>query len=59
MYEQVYFAGHIPEWISGTVVRVGPGKFEFGEDKMKHWFDGHAIVHKFTLKQGKVTFESR
>ena len=51
--------GTIPDWISGSVVRVGPGKFEFGEDQVKHWFDGHGIVHRFNLHKGNVTFESR
>ena len=52
-------SGTIPDWISGSVVRVGPGKFEFGEDQVKHWFDGHGIVHRFNLHKGNVTFESR
>lgn len=25
--------GHIPEWLNGSLLRVGPGKFEFGKDK--------------------------
>jgi len=25
--------GHFPEWLSGYLLRVGPGKFEFGKDK--------------------------
>jgi len=25
--------GHIPGWINGNLLRNGPGKFEFGEEK--------------------------
>ena len=25
--------GHFPEWLNGYLLRVGPGKFEFGKDK--------------------------
>lgn len=25
--------GHIPKWIKGNLLRNGPGKFEFGEEK--------------------------
>ncbi|GAB1294183.1 Carotenoid-cleaving dioxygenase, mitochondrial [Apodemus speciosus] len=25
--------GHIPEWLNGSLLRVGPGKFEFGKDR--------------------------
>jgi len=25
--------GHIPKWIHGNLLRNGPGKFEFGEEK--------------------------
>lgn len=25
--------GHIPKWINGNLLRNGPGKFEFGNDK--------------------------
>lgn len=25
--------GHFPKWLSGSLLRIGPGKFEFGKDK--------------------------
>uniref|UniRef100_A0A8C0FZF5 Uncharacterized protein n=1 Tax=Chelonoidis abingdonii TaxID=106734 RepID=A0A8C0FZF5_CHEAB len=25
--------GHIPKWLNGSLLRNGPGKFEFGEEK--------------------------
>ncbi|NXT69145.1 BCDO2 oxygenase, partial [Chaetops frenatus] len=51
--------GHIPEWINGNLLRNGPGKFEFGNDKFNHWFDGMALLHQFQLAHGTVTYRSR
>ncbi|XP_038609788.1 beta,beta-carotene 9',10'-oxygenase isoform X2 [Tachyglossus aculeatus] len=51
--------GHIPKWLSGRLVRTGPGKFEFGKEKYNHWFDGMALLHQFKLENGTVTYKSK
>ncbi|NWV19293.1 BCDO2 oxygenase, partial [Origma solitaria] len=51
--------GHVPKWINGNLLRNGPGKFEFGNDKFNHWFDGMALLHQFQLAHGTVTYRSR
>ncbi|XP_063799269.1 carotenoid-cleaving dioxygenase, mitochondrial-like isoform X3 [Pseudophryne corroboree] len=51
--------GTVPEWIKGSLLRIGPGKFEFGNDKFNHWFDGMALMHKFTIENGTVMYMSR
>ncbi|KAM8927667.1 carotenoid-cleaving dioxygenase, mitochondrial-like [Pelodytes ibericus] len=51
--------GTIPKWISGSLLRNGPGRFEFGEDSYNHWFDGMALLHKFTIENGCVTYMSK
>ncbi|XP_039769493.1 beta,beta-carotene 9',10'-oxygenase isoform X1 [Ornithorhynchus anatinus] len=51
--------GHIPEWLSGRLVRTGPGKFEFGKEKYNHWFDGMALLHQFKMENGNVTYKSK
>ncbi|XP_027555206.1 beta,beta-carotene 9',10'-oxygenase isoform X1 [Neopelma chrysocephalum] len=51
--------GHIPKWISGNLLRTGPGKFEFGNDSFNHWFDGMALLHQFQLRDGRVSYRSR
>lgn len=51
--------GNIPSWINGTFLRNGPGKFEFGEHRYTHWFDGMAMMHRFNIKDGEVTYSSR
>ncbi|KAM3920984.1 carotenoid-cleaving dioxygenase, mitochondrial-like [Leptodactylus fuscus] len=52
-------SGTVPEWITGSLFRNGPGRFEFGNDKYNHWFDGMALMHKFTIENGKVTYMSK
>ncbi|KAG7327290.1 hypothetical protein KOW79_008896 [Hemibagrus wyckioides] len=51
--------GSLPEWLQGTLVRNGPGLFSFGETSFNHWFDGMALLHNFTIKQGEVTYRSK
>ncbi|KAI7813591.1 beta-carotene 15, partial [Triplophysa rosa] len=51
--------GEIPLWINGSFLRNGPGKFEFGESKFTHWFDGMALMHRFYIKEGQVTYSSQ
>ncbi|XP_008278770.1 beta-carotene oxygenase 2b [Stegastes partitus] len=51
--------GTIPEWINGNLLRNGPGKFEIGNQKFNHWFDGMALLHQFKISNGQVTYKSR
>ncbi|PIK51020.1 putative beta,beta-carotene 15,15'-monooxygenase [Apostichopus japonicus] len=50
---------NIPEWLTGSLIRVGPGKFTVGPQKFKHWFDGMAVLHKFSFKQGAVFYQNK
>ncbi|KAM6932109.1 beta-carotene oxygenase 2b [Lycodopsis pacificus] len=51
--------GRIPTWIEGSFLRNGPGKFEIGNHKFNHWFDGMALLHQFKISGGQVTYKSR
>ncbi|XP_054610852.1 carotenoid-cleaving dioxygenase, mitochondrial isoform X1 [Dunckerocampus dactyliophorus] len=51
--------GIIPHWINGSLLRNGPGKFEFGNTHYNHWFDGMAMLHQFKMEKGQVTYMSR
>lgn len=50
--------GKIPEWLSGTLLRNGPGKFQVG-DKRVDWFDGLALLHAFEFTPENVFYSSR
>ena len=48
-----YAIGTIPPWLSGRLIRNGPGLLEVGDTKYNHLFDGLALIHSFTIDQGK------
>ena len=49
----LYLIGTIPPWLSGRLIRNGPGLFEVGDTKYNHLFDGLSLLHSFTIDQGK------
>ncbi|XP_064193210.1 beta,beta-carotene 15,15'-dioxygenase isoform X1 [Anguilla rostrata] len=51
--------GTLPSWLQGTLLRNGPGMFSVGDTSYKHWFDGMALMHSFTIKNGDVIYRSR
>ncbi len=57
--ENLSVKGTIPKWLSGTLIRNGPAKFEVGKEKFRHWFDGLAMLHKFSFKDGKVAYANK
>lgn len=50
--------GEIPSWLSGTLLRNGPAKFQVG-DKRVEWFDGLSMLHAFEFSSGKVVYSNR
>jgi carotenoid cleavage dioxygenase-like enzyme len=57
--DEVPVAGEIPSWLTGSLLRTGPARFEIGEHAMRHWFDGLAMLHRFTVSGGRVSYGSR
>jgi carotenoid cleavage dioxygenase-like enzyme len=51
--------GAVPSWLQGSLIRTGPAKWEVGEQRMNHWFDGFAMLHRFTIDAGSVSYASR
>ncbi len=51
--------GELPAWLSGSLLRTGPAKFEVGERTMRHWFDGLAMLHRFSFADGAVSYACR
>jgi len=51
--------GTIPDWLSGTLIRNGPGRWEVGSASYRHWFDGLAMLHAFSFVDGSVSYRSR
>lgn len=51
--------GELPGWLTGSLLRTGPSKFEVGQRSMAHWFDGLAMLHRFGFEDGSVSYASR
>lgn len=51
--------GAVPPWLSGSFLRTGPARFETAEQELRHWFDGLAMLHRFTLDGGRVSYANR
>jgi beta,beta-carotene 9',10'-dioxygenase len=51
--------GHIPTWLSGTLFRNGPAKFTTDSGWHSHWFDGLAMLHKFTFDNSQIIYSNR
>jgi carotenoid cleavage dioxygenase-like enzyme len=57
--DRLMVEGTIPSWLSGSLLRNGPAKFEVGPDRFKHWFDGLAMLHRFSFQDGNVSYQNK
>lgn len=57
--DQLPVRGKMPDWLQGTLIRNGPGTFQVGQDRYRHWFDGLSMLHKFSIASGKVSYANR
>jgi len=57
--ERLGLEGRLPDWLQGALVRTGPAKWEVGEQTMNHWFDGFAMLHRFGISDGEVSYANR
>ena len=57
--DELALSGELPRWLAGSLLRTGPAKFEVGEQHMRHWFDGLAMLHRFTVENGRVSYGNR
>jgi beta,beta-carotene 9',10'-dioxygenase len=57
--ERLPTEGRFPDWLSGSLVRNGPAKFEAGNDLFNHHFDGFAMLHRFGFRNGEVSYCNR
>ena len=64
--DELVLTGELPGWLGGSLLRTGPAKFEVGGtaaegggQRMRHWFDGLAMLHRFTIDGGRVSYGNR
>jgi carotenoid cleavage dioxygenase-like enzyme len=51
--------GTLPGWLSGSLLRNGPALYEDSQRSVNHWFDGQAMLHRFTVADGEVSYANR
>ncbi len=51
--------GTIPSWLSGTLIRNGPGRFDVGDRRVNHWFDGLAMLRRYAFDDGELRYSNR
>jgi carotenoid cleavage dioxygenase-like enzyme len=51
--------GTIPDWLRGALLRNGPALFDTSRRSFRHWFDGQAMLHRFELADGTVSYRNR
>ena len=51
--------GEIPAWVNGALLRNGAGKIKVGDSSYDHLFDFAALLHRFNIANGKVTYQCR
>ena len=57
--DELPIQGELPPWLEGSLLRTGPARFEVGSRHMRHWFDGLAMLHRFTIAGGRVSYGGR
>jgi carotenoid cleavage dioxygenase-like enzyme len=57
--DELPIEGELPAWLTGTLVRTGPAKFDAGDRTVRHWFDGLAMLHKYGFRDGRIAYASR
>jgi carotenoid cleavage dioxygenase-like enzyme len=51
--------GELPPWLSGSLLRTGPAKWDYRHQRVRHWFDGAAMLHRFAFDDGRVSYANR
>ena len=47
--DELEVRGDLPPWLTGSLLRTGPARFEVGDRPLAHWFDGLAMLHRFSF----------
>src|SRR5437763_10944762 len=57
--EELDLEGELPAWLAGSLLRTGPARWDLGERTVDHWFDGLAMLHRFTIAGGRGSYANR
>ncbi|XP_047353486.1 carotenoid isomerooxygenase isoform X1 [Vespa velutina] len=51
--------GTVPKWLKGSLLRNGPGSLKVGDYTFNHLFDSSALLHRFEILDGNITYQRR
>ncbi|HEY1522868.1 MAG TPA: carotenoid oxygenase family protein [Solirubrobacteraceae bacterium] len=51
--------GTVPSWLTGSLIRTGPALWDLPGQTMSHWFDGLAMLHRFSFADQSVSYANR
>jgi all-trans-8'-apo-beta-carotenal 15,15'-oxygenase len=57
--EALTIEGKLPQELRGRFYRNGPAKFERGNERYQHWFDGDGMVQQFSFSDKGVSHRGR
>jgi carotenoid cleavage dioxygenase-like enzyme len=57
--DELELEGELPPWLGGSLLRTGPARWDLGRQTVNHWFDGLAMLHRFTIGGGQVSYANR
>ena len=52
-------SGELPPWLQGSLLRTGPAQWDVGGRSVNHWFDGLAMLHRFSFADGQASYANR
>jgi len=50
--------GTVPPWLSGSLFGNGTGIMKVGDMTWHHWFDGFSVLHRWSIHEGKVSYQA-
>lgn len=57
--DELQSSGSIPDWLTGSLLRTGPARWDLDGGSVRHWFDGQAMLHRFGFADGRVSYVNR
>ena len=57
--QQLIIEGKLPNDISGVLYRNGPAKFERGDQRYLHQFEGDGMINSFTFSEQSITHQGK
>ncbi|WP_019634251.1 carotenoid oxygenase family protein [Actinomadura atramentaria] len=58
-YRVTGIEGTLPDGLTGTLYRNGPGRWQVGESMLDHIFDGDGMLSMFAIAGGEVRYRNR